>query len=41
MLSRGSVFEKAASDWAVATLLGTEVGEPVARLLAGERALSV
>jgi dienelactone hydrolase len=41
MLSRGSVFEKAAADWALATLLGEDVDEPVARLLAGERALSV
>ena len=41
MLSRGSVFEQAAADWCVATLLGEEVGDPVARLLAGERTISV
>ena len=41
MLSRGRVFESAAADWATATLLGREVGEPVARLLAGESSLTV
>ena len=41
MLSRGGVFEKAAADWATATLLGREVGDPVARLLAGEQSVSV
>jgi pimeloyl-ACP methyl ester carboxylesterase len=41
MLSRGGVFEQAAADWTVATLLGEEVGEPVARLLAGERNVTV
>ena len=41
MLGRGSVFEKAATDWAAATLLGREVGDPVAGLLAGERTASV
>jgi pimeloyl-ACP methyl ester carboxylesterase len=41
MLGRASVFEEAASDWVVATLLGKEVSDPVTRLLAGERTLSV
>jgi dienelactone hydrolase len=41
MLGRGSVFEKAAADWVTATLLGRDVGDPVARLLAGERNLTV
>lgn len=41
MLRRGRVFEQAAVDWTVATLLGEDVGEPVGRLLAGERSLSV
>lgn len=37
MLGRGPVFERAAADFARATLLGDRVGEPVADLL-GERA---
>ena len=41
MLGRGGVFEKAAADWATATLLGRDVGDPVARLLQGERSASV
>ncbi len=41
MLRRGTVFERSASDWAVATLLGQDVGDPVARLLTAERSLSV
>ncbi len=41
MLSRGRVFESAAADWATATLLGRDVGDPVARLLAGESSLTV
>ena len=41
MLSRGAVFERAAADWATATLLGLEGKGPVARLLAGEQDLSV
>lgn len=36
MLRHGSVFEKAAAQWAVATLLGEPVGDPVNRVLAGE-----
>ena len=41
MLGRGGVFERAAADWTVATLLGLEVDGPVARLLAGEHSVSV
>ena len=41
MLSRGSVFERAAADWAVATLLGADVDGAVGRLLAGEREATV
>ncbi len=41
MLKRGGVFEAAATGWAVATVLGEQVGDPVARLLAGERSLIV
>ena len=36
MLAQGRVFEKAAADFVVATLLGAEVGPPVDRVLAGE-----
>jgi alpha-beta hydrolase superfamily lysophospholipase len=41
MLSNGAVFERAASDFARATLLGDEISGPVADLLAGERELTV
>jgi dienelactone hydrolase len=37
MLRRHSVFDGAAADYATATLLGTEVGGPVARVLSGDR----
>ena len=36
MLAHGRVFEKAAADFVVATQLGTAVGPPVERVLAGE-----
>ena len=41
MLRRGRVFERAAADWVVATLLGREVGDPVARLLGEECQITV
>ena len=37
MLRRHSVFDGAAADYASATLLGTKVGGPVARVLSGDR----
>ncbi|GAA4728746.1 hypothetical protein GCM10025782_29440 [Pedococcus ginsenosidimutans] len=37
MLRRHSVFDGAAADYTTATLLGTEVGGPVARVLSGDR----
>ena len=36
MLSHGRVFERVAADFVVATQLGTAVGPPVERVLAGE-----
>ncbi|WP_201931765.1 alpha/beta hydrolase [Nocardioides donggukensis] len=36
MLRQGGVFEQAAADWALATLLGEQVPAPVGRVLAGE-----
>lgn len=36
MLRHGPTFEKAAAQWAVATMLGDQVGEPVSRVLGGE-----
>ncbi len=41
MLRHRSVFERAASDFARATLLGAEVTGPVAELLDGERVVTV
>jgi alpha-beta hydrolase superfamily lysophospholipase len=41
MLGHRSVFERAASDFATATLLGREVGPPVRDLLGGEPVLTV
>ncbi|MET0837625.1 MAG: alpha/beta hydrolase [Marmoricola sp.] len=41
MLRRGAVFERAAAAFAVATLLGEGVGDPVARLLSGRQQLTV
>lgn len=41
MLRHRSVFEQAASDFARATLLGTEVGGAVGELLEGEREVTV
>jgi alpha-beta hydrolase superfamily lysophospholipase len=41
MLGHRSVFERAAADFATATLLGTRVGGPVAELLEGERIVTV
>ena len=41
MLRHRSVFERAASDFARATLLGDEVGQPVADLLKGQRVVTV
>ena len=41
MLRRGTVFERAATDFALATLLGVPVGEPVDRLLSGTARLTV
>lgn len=41
MLSHHRVFEKAAADFARATLLGDEVRGPVGALLAGERFMTV
>jgi pimeloyl-ACP methyl ester carboxylesterase len=41
MLGHRSVFERAAADFATATLLGTEVGPPVRALLDGERVVTV
>ena len=37
MLRRHSVFDGVAADFATATLLGAEVGGPVARVLSGDR----
>ena len=41
MLRRGGVFERAATDFAVATLLGRPVGSPVSELLDGVASLTV
>ena len=41
MLGHRSVFERAAADFATATLLGTRVGGPVGELLEGEREVTV
>lgn len=41
MLGHRSVFERAAADFATATLLGREVGPPVRDLLGGEPVLTV
>ncbi len=41
MLRHRSVFERAATDFATATLLGTEATGPVAELLAGEGVVTV
>lgn len=41
MLRRGSVFERAAADFAAATLLGRSVGSPVSGLLEGVASLTV
>lgn len=41
MLRHRSVFERAAADFATATLLGAHVGGPVGELLEGEREVTV
>ncbi len=41
MLSQGGTFTRAATDFVTATLLGRQVDGPVARVLAGEAALSL
>ncbi|ROR90653.1 alpha/beta fold hydrolase [Nocardioides aurantiacus] len=41
MLRRGSVFERAAADFATATLLDRAVGEPVSELLEGVASLTI
>lgn len=41
MLSQGGTFTRAATDFVTATLLGKRVDGPVARVLAGEAALSL
>jgi hypothetical protein len=41
MLRHRSVFEGAAVDFSLATLLGAEVGGPVGELLEGEREVTV
>jgi pimeloyl-ACP methyl ester carboxylesterase len=41
MLGRGAVFERAAADFARATLLGDRVGPPVAELLTADRRVTV
>jgi pimeloyl-ACP methyl ester carboxylesterase len=41
MLSHGSVFDRAARDFATATLLGDEPGSPVRQVLDGQRLVEV
>lgn len=41
MLSQGGTFTRAATDFVTATLLGRQVDGPVARVLAGEAAVSL